>query len=218
MERKWDRHYHGAASLVAKCCFLSAALLGVVTGLLWSQFLYVWGFDQDIMFKMILDQNDQWSDDQMFLDFVHKDAEPQSSLFEIYLFNISNAEIVMREGFKPDLVEVGPYGYIKNIYRYEIGFSEEDSQFVTYKQYNYFTPTENDRDCYHMFFKQDKAIYSSQVVDCEGDLCDCRDDDEEVKVINPAFFKMLEKWKPSGIMGLLSREIFADYQEAFTTR
>ncbi|GMH62818.1 hypothetical protein TrST_g12879 [Triparma strigata] len=218
MKRKWDRHYYGAASLISKCCCMSGILLGVVTGLLWSQFLYIWGFDQNIMFRMVLDQNDQWSKDPMYMDFIHREVEPQTSLFSFYLWNVTNPEIVMRDGFKPVVREAGPYGYVKNVYKYDVQFSTDDSEFVTYKQYSFFTPTPTDRDCYQMFFAMDKAKYSSQNVDCIGDTCDCRDDEGLVTVINPKFFQLMEKWKPAGVMGLLSREIFAEYRDAFTTQ
>lgn len=131
---------------------------------------------------MVLDQNDQWSSDPMYMDFIHRDVEPQTSLFSIYLWNVTNPEIVMREGFKPVVSEAGPYGYLKSTYKYDVHFSDDDSQFVTYRQYNFFTPTPTDKDCYQMFFSMDKAKYSSQDVDCIGDTCDCRDDEEEVRV------------------------------------
>ena len=182
---------------------------------------------------------------------------------------------------------------------------QPDSQFVTYKQYSYYTPTPWYRDCFKMFFRMDKAQYSSQTPDCEGGRCDCKNDEGEVAVINAKvsftegcsaspgtfgrtrapreregappvhtchdgahkmiallwgthssttflfappshlvhtcvwhmarrfvhsclltcvwlvhtcaqFFQMLEKWKPAGVMGLLSQELFEEFRSAFT--
>ena len=148
------------------------------------QYLFIWSFDSTMIFDRVLDQNDQWALDQTYLDFIHKDVEMQTSLFSVYLWNVTNAEILLREGFKPYLSEAGPFGYVKNTWKYDVVFTP-DSHFVTYKQYNYYTPTPNPADCYHMFFRMDKAIYSSQEVDCSGTTCHCVDDEQQVNVINP---------------------------------
>jgi len=101
--------------------------VGVVAGLVWTQFLYVWSFEEYIKFEQVIDVGDQWSDDYTYQNFIHRDAAEHSSLFEVYLFNVSSPESMIDEGFKPRVQEVGPYGYIKNHFKYDVHFSHTGS-------------------------------------------------------------------------------------------
>mmetsp|Transcript_16259 Transcript_16259/g.33447 ORF Transcript_16259/g.33447 Transcript_16259/m.33447 type:complete len:1396 (-) Transcript_16259:49-4236(-) len=217
MVRKWDRHFYGRMDVFWKVMLVGGIVIAGVCGMLWVQFLFIWSFNSKIIFSAILDQNDQWSLDQTYVDFVHKKNDRQTSLTSFYLWNVTNAEQVITIGDKPNVREVGPFGYIKNTYKYSVTFHPPDSHYVTYSQYSYYTPTQNPVDCYHMFFRMDKAVYSSQQVDCPGETCYCRNEEEMVNVINPKFMQVMEKEKPWGIMGLLSQEVFAEYKEVFTT-
>jgi len=49
-------------------------------------------------------------------------------VFEVYLFNVTEPAEMMEDGFKPRVEEVGPFGFVKNHFKYDVHFSEDDSQ------------------------------------------------------------------------------------------
>jgi len=215
MQRKWDRHFYGKFSVLGQCCLFMGVFLSVVTGFVWSQFLYTYSFDSYIHFEVIVDRQDQDELHWTYLNFQHRERESQTSLYSVYLFNVLNPREIMEDGYKPKITEQGPYGYVKHVHRYDITFSENDSEYVSYKQYSYFTSTPSLKDCHTMFFRMDLADYSSQREDCPSDKCYCRNDTETATITNPKFFQVLERMKPDGISGLVSRQLFKDVEDSF---
>ena len=108
--------------------------------------------------------------------------------------------------------------YIKQNYKYDIRFSDDDSSVVTYKEWNYFQPVRDSSHCKIMFFRMNKAKYSAQFADCPGRSCDCRDDTEVITVVNAKFLSLVAKWTHHGLLAMLGQQVFETIEESFTSR
>ena len=108
--------------------------------------------------------------------------------------------------------------YIKQNYKYDIRFSDDDSSVVTYKEWNYFQPVQNSAHCKIMFFRMNKAKYSAQFADCPGRSCDCQDDTELITVVNAKFLSLVAKRTHHGMLAMLGQQVFETIEESFTAR
>ena len=50
----------------------------------------------------------------------HREQEPATDLFVVYLWHVTNTENFIEGGYKPRLQEMGPYAYVKQAYKYDI--------------------------------------------------------------------------------------------------
>ncbi|CAM9728040.1 unnamed protein product, partial [Sphacelaria rigidula] len=67
-----------------------------------------------------------------------------------------------------------------------------------------------------MFFRMDKASLRLGVPECVDDTCNCIEDTVNVTVVNPPFLKLMNKYKPTGLISILSREVFSEIKEGMT--
>ena len=69
-------------------------------------------------------------------DFISDEPSPELNLMTFYIYNITNPADTIQRGFKPRLVETGPYGYSKATYKYDILFDAVNPDLVTFKEYS----------------------------------------------------------------------------------
>jgi len=50
----------------------------------------------------------------------HREQDPATDLFVIYLWHVTNTENFIEGGYKPRLQEMGPYAYVRQAYKYDI--------------------------------------------------------------------------------------------------
>jgi len=50
----------------------------------------------------------------------HREQDPDTDLFVIYLWHVTNTENFIEGGYKPRLQEMGPYAYVRQAYKYDI--------------------------------------------------------------------------------------------------
>lgn len=74
-----------------------------------------------------------------YKNFVINQPSEETSLLSIYLFNVTNAADVFERGYKPNVKEVGPFGFNKYTYKYDVNFDTDSEDTVAYKEYNILT-------------------------------------------------------------------------------
>jgi hypothetical protein len=218
MARKWERHFHGKWRIMARGCVASGIVLALVLALLWTQYLYVHVFNSWIAFNAIVDHEDMEHLHWTYLKFEHLDQPQGTRLFRVYLFHVKNPHDVVAEGSRPQLVEMGPYAYVEQIYKYDVTFSHDDSRLVTYKEWSYFEPPSEPSDCRLMYFRMGLAKYLSNRPDCRGHQCHCKDDTEKVTVVNGKFMSLLHRRTQHGLIGALGEQVFQTISSVFTAR
>lgn len=60
---------------------------------------------------------------------------------------------VIQRGSVPNVVETGPFGFIKNTFKYDVLFDAEDSSRVTYKEYSYVQEVNDPAVCEEWFYR-----------------------------------------------------------------
>ncbi|CAM9090652.1 unnamed protein product, partial [Laminaria digitata] len=223
MKKKWQQHYqHGKWVQLGKSLCQIACILFFVACVLWSQLLYPMALNSKTLFEAILDANDQAALGSTYTKWLlglfsdEEELTAESSLNSIYLWHITNPSEILEQGFKPKLEEKGPFGYVKRTKKYDVNFSDDDSDKVTYKSWTVYDPVEDNEDCTEMFFRMDKANLRQGILDCDENTCDCVDDTQEVTVVNPLFLKLMQQYTPTGIMSTLAQEVFADIKDGMT--
>ncbi|CAM9155381.1 unnamed protein product [Ectocarpus sp. 13 AM-2016] len=223
MKKKWQQHYaHGKWIQLGKTFCQTACVLFFVTCLLWSQLCYPLALNSKTLFEAIIDGNDQAASGPTYNKWLlglFSDEEELTgaySLHNIYMWHITNPSEVLDQGFKPKLAETGPLGYLKRTTKYDVRFSADFSDTVTYRSWTVYDPVEDPSDCTDMFFRMDKARLRQGIMDCNTTSCDCVGDTQQVTVVNPPFLKLMQQYEPSGIISTLSQEVFADIKEGMT--
>ncbi|CAM9257644.1 unnamed protein product [Scytosiphon promiscuus] len=204
------------------CRRQTACVLFFVMCVLWSQLCYPLALNSKTLFEAIIDSNDQVVSASTYNNWLlglfsdEDDLTGGYALHSIYMWHITNPSEIMDQGFKPKLAETGPFGYIKRTTKYDVRFSPDFSDKVTYRSWTVYDQVEDTRDCTDMFFRMDKAKLRQGISDCNGTSCDCIGDTQQVTVVNPPFLKLLHQYEPSGILSTLSQEIFASIKEGMT--
>ena len=117
MGKKLKQHYKETVSTVA----IGLVLLGVSIlfslFLMWPQVLARVILNSKISFHAIISSDDIWTCNSDYRKFVYDEPSIDISLVSFYLFNVTNTQNVVARGYKPSLVEMGPYGYKKASYK-----------------------------------------------------------------------------------------------------
>eukprot|EP00981_Chlorochromonas_danica_P001023 scaffold233_cov174-Ochromonas_danica.AAC.63 len=140
MVQKRARHYNETKSLIALSFIIFGTCFAFSLILLWPQSLLVTIFNSRLAYKVILDNEDYYTCDKDFISFVVDEPTADYAMLSFYVFNYSNAYEVMESGDLPVATETGPYGFVKNSYRYDVVFPGNDSTTLVYKEFSYLTP------------------------------------------------------------------------------
>jgi hypothetical protein len=107
------------------------------------------------------------------------------------------------------LNEVGPYGYKKSTYKYNVTFNPNDDSDISFQEYVELKYQSDPLACRKNYFRIGRA--EGQVIDpCTSGMCDCRDQEEIVTVANPLFLRTIKEESAPKILSQLSGELFAD--------
>lgn len=139
--------------------------------------------------------------------FITDEPSEELRLLSFYVFNITNALDVIRRGYKPYIEETGPYGYRVKTYKYDIYFNEEDSTKVTFKEFNKLEAVEDAGACERMYFRMDRNNLL-EGDPCANGRCLCKDPDEPVSIVNPAFLDLIWKEGAASILSRFSMDVF----------
>ncbi|CAM9700867.1 unnamed protein product, partial [Chrysoparadoxa australica] len=164
MHKKWQRHFpHGKILQAGRYCFQMGLVTWLVMCVVGSQFFYRRALNSKVLFEAVIDQQDQDAADRTYMKWLEglfaleEAKEGQYALHSFYIWHITNPREVMTLGYKPNLEQKGPYGYVKHEQKYDVRFSDDDSRTATYRKHMFYRAIESGDACKEMFFRMDKA-------------------------------------------------------------
>jgi hypothetical protein len=207
MKRKWERHFRETNTNISVGMIVLGLSFLVSLLYVYPQIFSKIIFDSRLAFNLIVDVEDYWTCTKQFDEFVVDEPNGDIKLFAFYVFNITNTLTVIQRGFKPQVVELGPYGYLMHSYKYDVHFEEEGSRSISFKEYNILKKAPN-KACERMFFRMDKDSLG------EGDPCldidcSCQDTSDYVTIINPLYAKVLKEETSNSMISQYAEEIFS---------
>ena len=128
-------------------------------------------------------------------------------MLNFWIWNVTNAEYVIARGYKPQVQEVGPFGYKKKTYKYEVEFERGDENTISYKEYSLLEYIDDETVCERMYNKAEHNYLNTEDA-CAGGACYCRSDDSAITVVNPLFLRLIWQDSPHEMMALFSAEIY----------
>ena len=103
---------------------------------LWPQIYSPQVFNSRLSYHSVLDIEDYWTCNKDYKNFVVDEPHVDEVMYQVFIFNISNAADVIQKGYKPLVNEIGPFAYTKRSYKYEVYFDPNDDTKVQFKEYN----------------------------------------------------------------------------------
>lgn len=209
MAQKRARHYPESKTILALAMIVFGIVAAFCLIIIWPQQFINKMFDSRLSHRLIIDNQDYYTCSRDYNDFVIFEPEDSYNMYSFYVFAISNAAQVIQRGYEPMVVETGPYGFVKNSYKYDIYFEPDTSLTVTYKEYSYLTEiTDNPNACEAMFYRMARDYLSDSP--CANNACKCKSSLSNVTVVNPLFLKLLWQETPFQLLAHYSVEPFAD--------
>ena len=210
MERKWNRHFTGRFRIMAYACAVSGFVILILNTFIWSQFYFVTTFDSILTFELVVDERDMVAGDWTFKRFLHYKQADDTRLTQWYFFQVQNPAEVMNKGRKPELEEVGPFAAVLDTIKYDVSFTQDDFQYVTYKEYTYYRKPPDSGACQRMFYQMGLGTFLSTdpTSYCAGTECHCKPLDTRVTTFNHVWARIMSDYKPHGLAARLSREAF----------
>jgi hypothetical protein len=144
---------------------------------------------------------------EKYKEFIFDTPHTDVRLLSFYVFNVTNPLDVIRRGYKPALVETGPYGYYRRTYKYDIYFEDVHSRTVTFKEYTLLEEADDPMACEEMFYRLDRNNLLNGNP-CADGKCQCADPRDTVLSVNPAFLNLIYKEGPHALLALWSIEVY----------
>lgn len=217
MKQKWDKHFSETRMNISVGLMILGISCIVPLVMLWPQIFSRRVFNSRLAYKIMIDVDDYWSCQKEYDHFVFDEPDASANILSFYVFTVSNAINVIQRGFKPNIQETGPYGFVKKTYKYDITFHPEDSSTISYKEFNILEAITDPLDCKKMFYKMDK----NDLLDgdpCDTEACLCEDLDTSVVVTNPLFFKLLNEEGSHSLVSQYSLEVFTTLVDIMTIK
>lgn len=208
MKRKRERHFNETKTIVSIAIIIAGIVSGFCLIVIWPQKFSVDVFNSRLAYHLILDVEDYLTCNKDYINFVIDEPDADYSLLSFYVFNVTNAMSVFLKGEKPTVVETGPFGYVRNTYKYDIEFDPVDSLTVSFKEYSLLTPIDESDGilCENMFFHMDRDYLLANA--CSGTSCYCKNPASKVVIVNPLFLKTLWIDTPFEMLAHYSVEVF----------
>ena len=217
MRKKREKHYNETRSIVAVSLLLLGFCFIFSLVFLWPQVLSSSIFNSRLAFHIVIDADDSWTCDSDFKSFVIDEPPTNINLISFYFFNVTNTQSVVARGYKPALVETGPFGYQRYTYKYDISFNEEVSTQISYKEYSVVKAFPNSSACQEIFYRMDRDHPPIGESYCQGSICSCKSDEEVITITNPNFLQVAWEETSQEFMATLSSEIFATVRKMLLT-
>jgi len=210
MARKWERHYMELRSTIGWAFILFGAFFLISLAYMWPQVYSPEVFNSRMSYHLVLDIEDYWTCDKDYQRFVIDEPSVEENMFQIYIFNISNAANVIQQGYKPTVNEIGPYAYQKKTYKYEIFFDEKDSTRVKFKEFSMLVaiPDDNIKACERMYHRMARSEAEPNDP-CINGFCECKSHEDYATIINPLFMKMVWEESAQSILAYFSVDVYS---------
>lgn len=210
MRRKWDRHYRTTNTIMSITLIIFGIFFMLPLVVIYPQYFMKNSFNSRLLYHLIIDAEDYWNCNKDYNSFVNHIPNDDDELYTIYVFSITNAKDVLQVGAKPIVAEMGPYGYKKNTFKYDISFDNIDQSTITYKEYTLLQPMTTIKEletCTRIFYAMERDKTSSSNI-CELNKCNCKSHEQILTILNPLFLKLLHEDTSEEIIGRLSSEVF----------
>ena len=132
-------------------------------------------------------------------------------MLNFWVWNVTNAQFVISRGYKPQVIETGPYGYKKRTYKYEVEFERGDNNTISFKEYSLLDYIKDSTICQRMYNKAAHS-YLSTSDPCVDGSCLCRSDNDIVTIVNPLFLRLIWQDSSHEMLALFSAEIYQRIQ------
>jgi len=215
MARKWDRHYRSSRTVLSVALMIFGVFFMIPLVVIWPQFFSATTFDSRLAYHLMIDAEDYWTCNKDFTNFVIHEPADDDALFTIFVFSVSNAAGVLQTGQKPTVTEQGPYGYKRSSFKYDISFNPGDQSTISFKEYNLLDPLVEEEDlaaCTRIFFGMDRNAGSLDNL-CASGVCNCKNHDTVLTILNPLFLKVLHEDSSEEIIARFSSEVFLMVQD-----
>ena len=207
MAQKRDRHYPETNTVIAVAMMLFGACSAFVLILVWPQIFSVEVFNSRLSYSLIVDVEDYFTCDNSYVDFVIDEPTSDYAMVTMYVFNVTNAADVFLIGFKPRMVETGPYGFVKYTYKYDIAFDDQEkSETVSFKEYSLLQEIVDPEECELMYYRLERDALQDDP--CPGDSCKCQPYDSTVTIVNPLMLKTIWEESPTELLAHYSVDVF----------
>ena len=185
---------------------------------MWPQVYSPEVFNSRMSYHLILDIEDYWTCDKDYQNFVTDEPSIEESMFQVYIFNISNAADVIQKGYKPAVNEIGPYAYQKKTYKYEIFFDELDSTRVKFKEFSMLVaiPDDDYKACERMYHRMARSEAEANDP-CKNGLCECKSHEDIATIINPLFMKLIWDESAQSVLAYFSVDVFSQVKGLIET-
>ena len=211
MKRKWERHFRETNTNISVALMVLGASFLVSLLFVYPQVFNKIIFDSRLAFNLIVDVEDYWTCTKQYNNFVVDEPNGDIKLFAFYVFNVTNTLTVIQRGFKPVMVELGPYGYLMHSYKYDVYFEAEGSTTISFKEYNVLKQAP-EKACQRMYYRMDKDILNDGDPCLDID-CTCQDTSDIVTIINPLYAKVLKEETSNSMISQYAVEIFATMKD-----
>lgn len=206
MARKRAKHYNETTSIISIAFILFGVCSAIVLSILWPQKFSAEVFNSKLSYRLLLNIEDYLTCHKDYINFVIDEPIARDSMINFFLFNITNTINVIQRGVEPNIREIGPFGYTKFTYKYDIEFDPIDSLFVTFKEFSILTEVTDPDLCEEMYFRMDRDYL--EATPCSNDQCKCKNVDQLLTIINPLFLKLLWEDSPHLLLAHYSVDVF----------
>jgi hypothetical protein len=176
-------------------------------------------FNSRMNFNNILDTEDYWQCNPDFVKFVVNQPTEKTYLWTVYIFSVLNPKQTITIGYRPRLVETGPYGYISSSLKYDVSF-DKDSKNVSYSEFSVLKQVDDVDTCERMYYRignVENPKIRNPCFDNPGS-CKCIKHDKVVTIVNPLYLKLIYKESAVKIIATLSVDVFKTIKTALTTQ
>jgi hypothetical protein len=195
MAQKKERHFNESKTVLSVAIMLAGVCIAFSLALMWPQTYISSVFNSKLAYNLILDVEDYFTCNEEYVNFAVDEPDPSYSMFTIFVFNVTNCADVLQRGYKPRMVETGPYGFVKYTYKYDISFDDPvQSKTVTFREYSILQEVDDPLDCQRMYFRMDRDLLEADP--CVGDACLCKSNDAMVTIVNPLMLKVTQNLVP----------------------
>lgn len=207
MAQKRARHFGESKTVCGMGMLIFGVCIGICMAIIWPQDFLITIFNSRLAYRLILNVDDYYTCNEKYQEFIIDEPSAEYAMVSLYLYSVSNMPAVIQQGFKPQVKETGPFGYIKNTYRYDVVFDSEDPTTVTFKEYSYLQAVDDPTLCQKMYFRMDSDLDENNP--CSGTSCLCQDPNLELTIVNPLFLKVLWQDTPFALLAAFSTDVFS---------
>jgi hypothetical protein len=163
IKRKLERRYSESTGIVASIFFIIGSSFFISLVFFWPQKYSSDVFNSRLSYHLTTDVDDYSTCNKDYRNFIVDEPTVDDAMMTFYVFNVTNPSNVLSRGFKPLLEEIGPYGYKKSTYKYNVTFNPNDDSDISFQEYIELQYQSDPLVCRKNYFRIGRA--EGQVID-----------------------------------------------------